>query len=196
MNKISKYLLTGILATSPFFADSPNPKQTYIPYEQKLREIEKSSTETESNVCVHKAIRYYLNLKEKGEDARVVIGWIKGTPFPHAWVEVTKDKKDYYLDPAYNIVKDGLQKQFYFDREETYEFNSDATIEDIIYKRNIKNQNLEVINHMKENYKTLKNPKKSNGMQRGTLVKSVEDYCRQDSLAWKYYEENIKNKHK
>lgn len=194
MNKLSKILTVGMLSVLPLVANSPVKLEKYIPLENKLREIEKSKT-SNKNVCMHKAIRYYLNLKEKGEDVRLVIGWIKGTGYPHAWVEVTNNDKNYYLDPAWNIVPDGFEKEFYLDRKERYVFEKDATIEDFVLKKNVKKSFPTVDNEIKKAYNSNKNIKKYKSFNTNAeLIESIENYCKQDLSSWEYYLKNIKNK--
>ncbi len=203
MKRLNQLVLTGIFSILPFVSLSPNKfekysflknkLEQYIPLEEKLRKIEKDSVGTSSSGCMHKSMRYYINAKEAGEDAYLIVGWRPKSKFWHAWVGIKKNNQILYVDPAYNNPNiDGMFKEFYTDRKEIYIFDSNTSIEEFVEYKNIKTRNRSVQREFKKKVKIIKGYKKELKL---TLTKSITKYCKQDTAAWKYYQEHIaKNK--
>ncbi len=193
MKRLNKLVFTGILTLLPLISNSPDKFEKYFPLEKKLREIEADKSPLPGNICMHKTMRYYINAKAAGEDAYLIIGHINGSRVFHSWIGIDKSGKTYYLDLTYNNPNlDGFPKEFYLDRKETLIFDSNSTIEDFVYRKNLKekkNNNIKKIN------RAVKNKKIEKEGYEIPLKESIENYCKQDKAAWRYYQEHIaKNK--
>lgn len=193
MKNLKTIILTGLIFFSSVFSISLEKiKQPLIkvPLEEKLREIENDKLEISSGICLHKAMRYYLNAKAAGEDARLIIGWRDNSKYLHAWVGIYKNSGFYCVDPSFNSNRDSLLKELCYDRKEIYVFNSEVTIEEFINYKNIQRKDTKV---KKESNKKVE--KKPYGKEEKTLlIESLKDYCKQDTFAWNYYQEHIAKK--
>ncbi len=58
----------------------------YLPYEEKLTQIENLPYEKDVLDCKHKAVMYHNYLKIHGVVSRVVSGKVEGYDTSHAWV--------------------------------------------------------------------------------------------------------------
>jgi hypothetical protein len=193
MKYLNKLVLTGMLTLLPLISISPNTYKQYIPIENKLRQIEKDSDGTSLSGCMHKSMRYYINAKEAGEEAYLIVGWRTPSEVWHAWVGIRKNRTMYYVDPGYNDPNiDGFPKFRYLDRERIYVFDKNTTIEEFANFKHIKKRNKQVI---KKYYKKVKTKGTYTKESMVNMEKSIENYCKQDTSAWNYYQKYIaKNK--
>lgn len=193
MKKLNKLILTGMLSLLPLISNSPDKFEKYLPLEKKLREIELDKSALPGNICMHKTMRYYLNAKAAGEDAYLIIGHINESRVLHSWIGIDKSGKTYYLDLTYsNPDIDGFPKEFYNNRKETLIFDSNSTIKDFVYRKNLKEKNKKNIRKIGGAVKNMITEKKGYQIP---LKESIENYCKQDTAAWNYYQEHIaKNK--
>jgi len=98
---MKKLILAGLI-----FLHGCSWEDIYIPEVNKLREIESTKYDFTANDCIDKSIQYSRHLRKKGIKHRVVGGLTSYGR--HAWVEVFKNNKLYYIDPTFRDNKDGL----------------------------------------------------------------------------------------
>jgi len=189
MKILNKLVLTGILAFSPLVSLSPDKFEKVMPLEKKLREIESDKKVISKNICMHKTMRYYINARYSGENVYAIIGHINNSDVLHSWIGIDKKGKTHYIDLTYDIPPmDGFPKEFYNNRKEMWVFKNDFSIEDFINKKNTHKKKKDNIRYVRKNVKNRKTEKKGYKIP---LKKSIENYCKQDTAAWKYYQENI-----
>jgi hypothetical protein len=188
MKKLNKLVLVGMLSLSiPLFTSFNFNHEKRIPLETKLREIENDENISEYVDCKHKAWRYYLNTKEAGEDLNLVIGWLEESDVLHAYL---RDKVGRIYDPTWKSNEDGVIFEKGIKRKDIYIFGSNVTIEEFVnYKpKNKIEKNFKIYKENKSNFKKRTLSKKE-------IIERIENYCKQDTTAWRYYQEHIaKNK--
>ncbi len=205
MNNLKNLLLTSVLFFSSIIPASHKEVEQnsylkkYLPLEEKLREIENDFIEISSGICMYKAMRYYLNAKVAGEDAYLTIGLRNNSKDWHAWVGIKKNNEVYYVDPSLNNPNiDGLLKESYDDRKEIYVFNSDVTIKEFVYYKNLKSKNIKVKKEFNQKYKKERRAKikesgekikkeRYNKKDKKNTIEGITNYCKQDTSAWNYY---------
>jgi hypothetical protein len=184
MKKLNNLILAGILTFSiPLNSSFNFNHEKRIPLEKKLREIEADKNIPGYIDCKHKAWRYYLNTKEAGENLNLIIGWLGNADAYHAYL---KDKAGRIYDPLMKSNEDGVVLDNNFNYYDIYIFDSKTTIEEFVnYKFNKK---------IEKNMKRVKESEtkiKKRTISEEEIIKRIENYCKQDTTAWKYYQKNI-----
>ena len=127
-----------------YFIENPNEGiksldslEVYLPYEEKLREIENTPYEKGINDCRHKAIEYHNFLKEKGIYSRVVEGWSDKNFGSHARVCVrnSENGKWYMADPTWKTGIDGLEVHEYGEWHNKFVYLENVTPDDLATPR-------------------------------------------------------------